>query len=294
MAVRRSQPTDPPSDGHPSDSVQYREYKLILRPDRFTSPEALHEFGKLVRSAAKKEGVEVSRPPASPGEHLREIVFYDTPRFDLYESAFILRQRAAHQDGWPVGDSELTLKFRHPEVDAAARIDVRPATEHEFRVKFKEELLPPRGRGDGMRSLYSHNVVLTMPPEHLSADVARAAHVFPALRTLLNRTGPLEVVQRARITELLEDIGVLDFGHGLTAKANVALWRTGVVGPSLVGELAYQCKFERDQDVHVKGRKRADALYLGLQTAVRDWLARGVTKTGVVYGLGKTVPRHHE
>jgi len=294
MATNQSRSKMAPSDGHPSDSVHYREYKLILRPDRFTSREALHDFGKLVRAAAKREGVSVTRSPLSAGEHLREIVFFDTPRFDLYESAFILRQRAAHQDGWPVGDSELTLKFRHPEVDAAARIDVRPATDHQFRVKFKEELLPPRGGGDGMRSLYSHNVVLTMPPEHLSVDVARAARVFPALRTVLNGAGPLEIVQRARITEVLEDIGVLDFGHGLTAKTNVALWRTGAVGPSLVGELAYQCKFERDCDIHVKALKRANGLYLGLQSAVRDWLARGVTKTGVVYGLGKTVPRHHE
>jgi hypothetical protein len=282
------------SDGHPSDSVQYREYKLILRPDRFTSPEALHEFGKVVRGAAKKAGVAVTRPAEVQKEHLREIVFFDTPSFDLYEGSFILRQRAAHQDGWPIGDSELTLKFRHPEVDAAARIDVRPATEHSFRMKFKEELLPPRGHGDGMRSLFSHNVVLSMPPEHLEADVARASRVFPTLRALLARTGPLEIVQRARITEVLEDVGVLDFGHGLTAKANVALWRTGVVGPSLVGELAYQCKFQRGEDVHAKARKRADELYMELQTAVRDWLARGVTKTGVVYGLGKTVPRHHE
>jgi len=282
------------SDGHPCDAVHYREYKLILLPDRFTSPEALHEFGKLVRGAAKEAGVAVTRPAEVQKEHLREIVFFDTPSFDLYESSFILRQRAAHQDGWPIGDSELTLKFRHPEVDAAARIDVRPATEHAFRMKFKEELLPPHGHGDGMRSLFSHNVVLSMPPEHLQADVARAARVFPALRALLARTDPLEIVQRARITEVLEDVGVLDFGHGLTAKANVALWRTGVVGPSLVGELAYQCKFERDSDIHAKALKRANGLYLALQTAVRDWLAHGVTKTGVVYGLGKTVPRHHE
>jgi hypothetical protein len=61
-----------------------------------------------------------------------------------------------------------------------------------------------------------------------------------------------------------------------------------------VGELAYQCKFEPDSDVHVKSRKRADALYTRLQTAARDWLALGVTKTRVVYGLGKTAPRHHE
>src|SRR5262249_18095893 len=105
---------------------------------------------------------------------------------------------------------------------------------------------------------------------------------------------PLDVVQRARITEVLDEVGVLDFGHGLTAKATVALWRTGVVGPSLVGELAYQCKFERDEDVHMKARKRADALYARLQDAARDWLALGVTKTRGVYGLGKTAPRHPE
>src|SRR5262245_19490403 len=200
----QSQSNSTYSDGHPCDAVHYREYKLILLPDRFTSPEALHEFGKLVRGAAKQAGVAVTRPAEVQKEHLREIVFYDTPRFDLYESAFILRQRAAHQDGWPIGDSELTLKFRHPDLGAAANIDVRPTTDHAFRMKFKEELLPPRGRGAGMRSLYSHNVVLTLPPEHLSADVARAGRVFPALKALLARTGPLEVVQRARITEVLE------------------------------------------------------------------------------------------
>jgi hypothetical protein len=293
MAKSRAKASTAVSDGHPSDVVQYREYKLILRPDRFTSLDRLHEFSKLVCAAAKTAGAGVARGAA--GENvLREVVFYDTPRFDLYESSFILRQRSQHRDGWPVGDSELTLKFRHPERDAAARIDVRPVTRHAFRIKFKEEVLPATGRGGGMRSLYSHNVVLTLPPEHLKRDVERAARVFPALERLLAHTGPLEVVQRARITEVLDEVGVLDFGHGLTAKATVALWRTGVVGPSLVGELAYQCKFACDSDVHAKARKRADALYAQLRAAARGWLALGVTKTRVVYGLGATAPRHRE
>ena len=47
------------SDGHPSDSIHYREYKLILRPERCTSRDALHAFSKLVRGAAKEEGVDV-------------------------------------------------------------------------------------------------------------------------------------------------------------------------------------------------------------------------------------------
>ena len=282
------------SDGHPADSVHYREYKLILLPDRFTSRDALHAFSKLVREAAKDEDVDVARAAVDDECLLREIVFYDTPRFDLYESAFILRQRAKHRDGWPVGDSELTLKFRHPVRDEAAKIDVRPVTEHDFRIKFKEEVLPQKGHAGGTRSLFSHNVVLTLPPASLEKDVARAAQVFPALRHLLAHSGPLEIVQRARITEVLEEGGVLDFGHGLTAKATVALWRTGAVGPSLIGELAYQCKFQRDEDVNMKARKRADALYARLQEEAHDWLAFGVTKTRVVYGLGPTAPRHHE
>ena len=282
------------SDGHPADSVHYREYKLILLPDRFTSRDALHAFSKLVREAAKDEDVDVARAAVDDECLLREIVFYDTPRFDLYESAFILRQRAKHRDGWPVGDSELTLKFRHPDLAEAAKIDVRPVTEHDFRIKFKEEVLPQKGRAGGSVSTTLWENRLRMPPANLQKDVARAAQVFPALRQLLAHSGALEIVQRARITEVLEEVGVLDFGHGLTAKATVALWRPGAVGPSLIGELAYQCKFQRDADVNAKARKRADALYARLQADARDWLAFGLTKTRVVYGLGPTAPRHHE
>jgi hypothetical protein len=167
-------------------------------------------------------------------------------------------------------------------------------TGHDFRIKFKEEVLPQKGGAPGTRSLFSHKVVLTLPAANLQNNLVHAARVFPALRPILACTGPLKVVQRARITEILEEVGVLDFGHHRTAKATVALWRKGVVGPLLVGELSYQCKFQRDADVPVKARKRAEDLYARLQGATRDWLALGVTKTAVVYGLGKTVPRHHE
>jgi hypothetical protein len=41
------------SDGHPLDTVHYLECKLILKPDRFTSPPTFHEFGKLARKTAE-------------------------------------------------------------------------------------------------------------------------------------------------------------------------------------------------------------------------------------------------
>src|SRR5262249_21359016 len=160
------------------------------------------------------------------------------------ESSFIMRRRTPHCDGWPTADPELTIKFRHHDLDTAAAVDLRPATEHSYRIKFKEELLPPRERPGGIRSLFSHSCVLTAPSAHLDADVARALKVFPALCDVLERTGPqLEVVQEARITEVMEPIGVLDFGHGSEAKADLAVWRRHAIGPASIAEFGYQVCF---------------------------------------------------
>jgi hypothetical protein len=283
------------SDGHPLDPVQYREYKLILKPERFATPDGFHEFGKMVRGVAHDLDVAVSRKDVAEEDRLREVLFYDTARFALYESSFILRRRTPHRDGWPTADPELTIKFRHPDRDTAAAVDVRPAIERAYRVKFKEELLPPRDRPGGSRSLFSHTCVLTAPAAHLDADVARALQVFPALRDVLERAGPqLAVVQEARITEVLEVTGMLDFGHGVEGKADLAVWRRHAIGPALIAEFSFQVRFTRDEELHKKPRKRADDLFVRLQTAARSWLALGVTKTAVVYGLGKTAPRHHE
>ncbi len=283
------------SDGHPLDAVEYREYKIILRPERFAERDAFSEFGKLVRDAAHHVGVGVSHKSVTREDLLREVLFYDTARFALYESSFIMRRRTRHRDGWPTADPELTVKFRHENRDKAAAVDLRPATERSYRIKFKEELLPPRERAGGIRSLFSHSCVVTAPGLHLDADVTRALHVFPALRELLERAGPqLAVVQEARMTEVLEPLGVLDFGHGVEGKVDLAVWRPHAIGPALIAEVGYQVRFTRDEDLHKKSRKRADDLFVHLQSAAHAWLALGLTKTAVVYGLGKTTPRHHE
>ena len=283
------------SDGHPQDSVHYREYKLILRPDRFRSPDAFRDFGKLVRDVAASVDVELSRHGESAGDHLREVVFFDTPGFHLYEGSFIVRKRTCHRDGWPTDDPELTFKFRHPDLGSAAAIDVRPARTADYRIKFKEEILPLRERAGGMRSLYSHTCVLRLPDARSGTLVAQAWRAFPALRPILaDGATPLDVVQGVYVTELLDELGVLDFGHGATGKADVALWRTTAIGPAIVGEFSYQVRFERACDLHEKSRARADRLFLRLQSVARHWLMLGVTKTSVVYGAGLKAPRTHE
>ena len=72
------------SDGHPQDSVQYLEAKLILKPDRFTSVQSFRDFGKIAQETAKKLKVGfITDPNTGLRPEIREITFGDTPDFRL-------------------------------------------------------------------------------------------------------------------------------------------------------------------------------------------------------------------
>src|SRR5215510_16496110 len=146
------------SDGHPLDEVHYLECKIILKPDRFTSIQSFLDFAKLVRRAADKSDVDLSTGHlAGQKPQIREVVFLDTADFRLYNNAFILRRRILYQDGFPVGDPEIVFKFRHPDMQKSAELDVRPRIPGVYAIKFKAESLPLRDRVGGFRLLFSHN-----------------------------------------------------------------------------------------------------------------------------------------
>lgn len=136
------------SDGHPQHVIQYLEAKLILKPDRFTSVESFREFGRIVAKTTKQIEKVDFIPDAKAGQRpdVREIVFFDTPDFRLYNKAFILRRRVTYIDGFPEGDPEVVFKFRHPDEKTAAAVDVRPNISGKYQIKFKAEVLPLRMR----------------------------------------------------------------------------------------------------------------------------------------------------
>ena len=70
-------------------------------------------------------------------------MFFDTPKFRLYNNGFILRRRTFYKDGLPQPEHELTLKFRSPDFNVAAAVDVRPLLPCINVIKFKEEILLP-------------------------------------------------------------------------------------------------------------------------------------------------------
>ena len=286
------------SDGHPQDQVHYLEAKLILKPDRFTSVESFCYFGNLVQRTAKalKVGY-ITDPKAGLRPDVREIIFGDTPDMRLYNNAFILRRRISYVDGFPVGDPEIVFKIRHPDEQQAAAMDVRPNIDGAYRIKFKAEALPLKDQIGGCRILYSHNCVFGLSQMH-DADktsMATLCRVFPALAGLKKSDAEtISLVNQAIVEEVLLELGQLDFGKGVLAKSNVALWRTRGEHLPLVGEFAYQAKFERKEDVGNKARSLCEQFFITLQHEMKDWILLGTTKTGMVYRLKGNALQSHE
>jgi hypothetical protein len=286
------------ADGQPLDKITYLEAKLILKPDRFTSVQSFRDFGKIVKQTAKKVGVGfIPDPNTDQRPEVREIIFFDTPDFRLYNNAFILRRRVSYMDGFPVGDPEIVFKFRHPDEHAATAMDVRPRIAGKCQIKFKAEALPLKDQIGGYRILYSHNCQFGLSQMHDTDKTAMATitRVLPALAALKKSDDErISLVNEGIVEEVLLPLGQLDFAKGQIGKCDVALWRTHGEHRPLVGEFAFQVKFPSRESVAEKSKKLAAQFYITLQRDVKDWLALGVTKTGMVYRLKGNEPQSHE
>src|SRR4030095_13454081 len=117
---------------------------------------------------------------------IREVLFVDTKDFRIDNNAFILRRRVDYVDGFAVGDPEIVFKFRHPDLQKAAEMDVRPHFIEEYRIKFKAEALPVKDQVGSFRLLYSHNAQFPLSRVHEAdrTSMKTLARVFPVLETI--------------------------------------------------------------------------------------------------------------
>ena len=285
------------SDGHPLDEAQYLECKLILKPDRFTAAPVFFEYGKLVARTAKEFGIDFLDKGVVLKPAIREVLFLDTADFRLYNNAFILRRRIRYEAGFPAGDPEIVFKFRHPDMQKDAELDMRPNIAGNYRIKFKAEALPLKDQVGGHRMLFSHNAQLPLSqmPEGDRTSMATLVRLFPALASLkTHKNDRVELVNQTIVEEVLQDLGVLDFGKGVTAETNIAIWRERGTHRPMCGEYAFEVKFKRRDELHQKAMDRCRQFFVALQQTGHDWLSLGTTKTGLVYRLKGNPPQSHE
>jgi hypothetical protein len=123
----------------------------------------------------------------------------------------------------------------------------------------------------------------------------KLGEIFPCLAGLKkSATEKVEYVNHTFVEEILQDLGTLDFGKGVTAKCNLALWRERGMQRPLCGEFAFQCKFKRSDELRKKAVERLKRFFITLQQTGHDWLSLGTTKTGMVYRLKGNPPQAHE
>jgi len=287
------------ADGLPIHEAEYLCCKLMLKPNHFTSRKSLFEFAKVMRGPAKEHGVSLATAEfAEAPLKIREVLFVDTPDFRLYNNAFILRRRIPYEDGFPIGDPEIVFKFRHPDMQKAAETDVRPQIAGDHRVKFKCQALPLRERLGGIRLLFSHNVQFPRSNMRGGGDILSMeamSQIFPVLERIRKQPHEkIELVSDTIIEEVLQDIAMLDFGEGVKAKTNIAIWRTRGEHRPLIGEFAFQVRFKDRKELALAAMRRMEAFFIALQFAAKDWIALNATKTGVVYRLHGNPPKSHE
>ncbi len=291
------------ADGMPIHSPEYICCKMMLRPNKFHSRESFFDFGKVFKEPAKEHGVKYTTEGfLEQPVKIREVLFVDTEDFRLYNNAFILRRRIPYKDGFPIGEPEIVFKFRHPDLQMCAETDVRPNILGDHRVKFKVQALPLKEKLGGIRLLYSHNVQFPRSAIGIGAigqenamDVDTMVRVFPVLARVKKQPAEkIKLVSDTIIEEVLQDIGILDFGGGLSCKANVAIWRTRGEHRPLIGEFAYQFRFTDRANLDKDALRRTEAFFIGLQYAAEDYINLTATKTATVYRLLGNPPKSHE
>ena len=287
------------ADGRAFDQVQYFDAKLILKPDFFSSVRGFKVFSDLVAEAAGKvpKVTYTQFDLSKMRPRIREVMFVDTADFRLYNNSWILRRRTMYQDGFPVSDPEVVVKYRSTDLQKATEVDPRPKIAGPYRVKLKAEALPLKDQVGGFRMLYAHNCIFPVSSVHDPdrTSLKTIARVLPALAGLIGaEEGKVELVNSTLVEEVLMDLGTIEFGKGFGAKANISLWRSLGDHKVMCGEFAYQTRFARREDVQPKIRQRVEELFVKLQLIASGWLYLGTTKTGLVYRANGNPPQGHE
>jgi hypothetical protein len=270
----------------PKDVIHYREYKILLQPDRLASKHGFLEFWQSASKTVSRLGLKVDLDHDAPESQVREVLFYDTPAFHLYNNHFILRKRTFYEQGWPRPDPELTFKYRDPDLARAASVDVRPQLGGHDEIKFKEELLLERDSLGGMRSMYSHGCVLTSPKIVLDQGIEHIRSAFPTLHQIdISPDTRMALVNNVAVEEVENTIGIIHFHHHFKGKATIAVWRSRALEKSLAGEFAFQCKFEEFEQVPRDAIALSEEFYKQIQLDCAEWIKLGTTKTAMVYGF---------
>ncbi|MBY0277356.1 hypothetical protein K2Z84_18650 [Candidatus Binatia bacterium] len=278
------------------EAIHWREFKILLKPQAFSDLERdARDYWKLAKRVARQVPAMIDENARWHTPQIREVTFFDTPRFDLYRRSYILRRRTPYRGDVPGEKFELTMKFRHPDPDLAWRTRIDFAEGLPGIVKFKEELLLVGTELGGMRSVFSHTCQIKNQTMKLGGTLGHWARIFPALvDSRIAKTAAIGPVNSTGIEEVLFDLGVIHFGGGRNAQVDLAVWRERETQRVLIGEFAFETSFKHYGRLHPRPKYRSERFYRLLQRETGAWVELGTTKTRLAYELSGKKLDHDE
>jgi hypothetical protein len=263
-------------------TITHREFKLLLKPEKFLTRKSLTELSDLLAATAAKQGIKYT-PFDAIDSQMRVVQFYDTADETLRKNDLIFRIRQVRDGGWPDESWEVTFKCRASELEKAEDFDSSSKFPQQ-KMKFKEEIL----RGDTLGSsklIFSNNCILESPELDVTLPFSRLSDVFPHIKTLdLKTDEPLNIVNNAKIFEIQANLGTLAFGHHTAATATLAVWARPVPDKfvPLIAEFGWS--YHPAHDEPGRADAVADEFFKAVQLPLKDWLTEGTTKTALIYG----------
>jgi hypothetical protein len=262
--------------------VKSREYKVMLRADRFAGPDdtVRARIGEFWADLGLALGDREASLEGSFEEikHRRRVRFYDTADRLLHESSYVFRERVDAD----TGAREMTLKYRHPDRYVAADREMS-ASGRDAETKFEEDVKPP------FASVFSFSTTAPVGPEDAFDTLRHVAELYPGLPDALDDLPehvPLELVGDFSARETVFVGGEILLGkHRIPARSAVVMWHDDddPATPPVVVEFSY--KYGDDQEDYGGSLARdAHNLLQVLFTALPKWVSgKAVTKTGLVY-----------
>ena len=261
--------------------VESREYKVMLQHRRFADRRAaLRLLGDALRETAEQVGITIQGSFAAPQK--QTVTFLDSCDHLLRRRQLVLRRRVARDE------LQFTLKARCKDRYLAAGQDLRSARGLKHQRKFEEDISPP------FCSRFSHSSRITFRSEADSPcglapkTLQQAVNLYPGLKQMLG-----DEHQAADRTPLMAVNGISAFervykgpaltlpGHG-SATLALILWTAGRAGESLLAELSFRYRDERER---YSANTAAAALELFEAIQRLKWFQpESITKTQFVYG----------
>jgi hypothetical protein len=271
-------------------SVTSREYKVMLRRNRFTGDEAqllsvAGEFHRDLKKAVK--GIEINtHGDLARIKNRRSIRFYDTAAHHLIAGQYIFRER---RDA-ATDEREVTLKFRHPDRHIAQDRDMDAAPDGgdgdgNARTKFEEDIKVP------FASLYSFSTTLRIARDKKLNKLSDVARMFPDIVNRLNGFSEgkrLLVVNGFTAKELVIVGAGLQFAKtpDMDAECGLIVWYDQARSDKKPVAVEFSFRYG-DKNENYRGEvvRCAFEAFGALQVALNKWVdPKKGTKTAHVYG----------